>query len=444
MTTVSTDQTQTDQAVPLDDEARQLKLQQMKAESRKAIAEAEKNRLSAMLPTGEAKSNGGKIEIGSSVGLVADLLSHELVDAAAEKLVTAINNLIAGGNVLVVDDIALIGTDWPYWFINTELANQTTALKEIVDALKGFVDGAKAAAPPPGREGVAVEEFVALPIIGTAALATAQSMVAGVASVFSMFKSDYAISSREVKLGLPSLIAGVVRRLNLAKVAVTVDRFRVLGESPVIVRYGAACKIRADLESLRSFVNENWVLTTNRQLDDRRLELKTTAEQLAAAKTTPARSQLNKRLAELRQQIRTLEIGAALPRSLVRTGDAIASRFDTFASSVTATPANALYPPLVAAAVREQLHLKGGITHVLLVGVEAAGGEVVSVHAPFWKGDHIDFLGGCAVFYLLYSIAEDRTIASDVYPLMSRLRWNLGSGKSEGVELVDVKPTSDY
>src|SRR3989442_998561 len=151
--TTQTNGNSDDKTVALDSEAKQLKLQQTKAESRKAIAEAEKGRLAAMLPTADVKTDGGKIDVRANVGLVA-----------------------------------------------------------------------------------------ALPAL----IALAPSVVAGVASIASYFKSDYAVSSRDVKVGLPPLMACVVHHLMTItpEVRVTVDRFRLLGASSVLDRYNAAATLR--------------------------------------------------------------------------------------------------------------------------------------------------------------------------------------------------------
>jgi hypothetical protein len=442
MTTAPNDTSPDDQLVQLDDEAKQLKLQQVKAESRKAIAEAEKSRLSALLPTADVKPTGTKTEVGSNVGLAADLLSHKLVDVGAGKLVADIQTAVAGGKILIVDDIAFIATDWPYSFISAELSNQTTALTTAVDTLKSHLIGSVPLEREAPREEEVVEEEFALPALAIpAAVAVAPSVVAGVASLVSLFRSDYAISSRDVKIGVQPLLAAVVRHLTKVtpKIAVTVDRFRILGPSTLITAYENACMLRAELGSLRDYAYESSVLVVDKQIEDIRLEIKMLGDQLTATKETSARVHLDKRLTELRDQIRQLEKGSVTERSLVRTADAIGSRFDVFSSSVTATPTGALYPPLVAAAMREQLHTNdGGYSHILFVGLEATGGEVVSERAPFWKGNHLDYLGGCAVFYLLHSVPENSTVAAGSHQLMSRLRYDLGSSESKGVKEVTL------
>jgi hypothetical protein len=125
--------------VPLDEEAKKLKLEQTKAEARKAIAEANKATLAAQLPTADVKPLEGKTEVGEKAGLVADLLAHSLLAPAARTIANGIvaANVPNGARVLVVDDRALTAVDWSYLAVSEQVNHQKTALEHALNLVKG-------------------------------------------------------------------------------------------------------------------------------------------------------------------------------------------------------------------------------------------------------------------------------------------------------------------
>src|SRR5215470_5298332 len=121
-----------DSEIPLDDEAKRLKLEQVKAEARKAIAEAQKAALASQLPSPEFKSPEGTVDLSDKAGLVAQLVAYEMLNAAAKTIANEVVEVAQKGhpgsklNLLLVDDRRLVATDWPYQIIHSQLTHESS------------------------------------------------------------------------------------------------------------------------------------------------------------------------------------------------------------------------------------------------------------------------------------------------------------------------------
>jgi hypothetical protein len=414
--------------VPLDDEAKALKLEQTKADSRKAIAEAEKAiaeaqkaTLAAKLPTTAAVTPlEGKIEVDAKTGLIADLLAHSLLGDAAKEIAAQVESQTDKTSViLVVEDRALTKTDWPYEAIRKQVAQQDEALTEVLGLF-----GEEGRVPPPEPRAELLPEL---------ALSAVPSTVNALASVLGMFQSDYAITSRDVTIGNTPLVAAVAGELAAAR-KVTVSGFELVGESEVAKKFWDAWGKRGKLERLKVVVTNRDIKPVELRIEDQRSALKQTSAALdkelgADDADRDALARLRKRIADLQSATAADETSIGPKRAQAAAADAAIARFDAFATAVTTTSAEAAYPPLVAAAIQERLREgTSRITDVLFVGLEAASGEVIRRRNLFlWP--KLSFVGGVQVSRLLFNVARKLTVASGTQSLVGQIKYNPFTGK---------------
>src|SRR5262245_33042316 len=95
--------------VVLDAEARALKLDQAKAEARKAIAQADRAVLDAALPAAPANPPEGTVGVSDTSGLVAELATYAALTCCAKKIATAVPDTAT--SVLLVEDKDLAASD---------------------------------------------------------------------------------------------------------------------------------------------------------------------------------------------------------------------------------------------------------------------------------------------------------------------------------------------
>lgn len=467
----------------LDEEARQLQLLHFKTGLRKQIADDQKAVSDAQAPatpTTDFNPLEGTVDVGAKVGLMADLLAHSVLRTGASKLVAALQHeLPAGARVLVVEERGLLAADWPYRIVAEPLTHHLHALCSIVHRIHHAVAGpagtgteAPQPAPHPSpREssenlhvyymqtwgmraltdvaGVAGLGAAGLGLagLGPAALgvAGASALVGNLATLVGMFKTDYSVANRDVTIGGTPLVAAVVQALRSQAPAtpVSVENFRTLQDSALLRRFYGAWSLRSSLKSLQEQLSDHFDLAYEDELQEARwAERKATASaytQALAQVTEPAvLAGLEARREALDAEIRA-SMGQMRPvRALVATASDVGANFDVFATTVTTPPKEGAYSPLVAAVLRERLHTEPGLTHVLFVAAEAAGGEVITKHSAFGGSGDMGFLGGCQVSWLLYDIKQDTTTAGGTEPLLARLDYRL-DGKEAPVRAIDFK-----
>jgi hypothetical protein len=459
--------------VPLDAEAKRLKLEQTKAESRKAIAqadqaiaEAQKSALLAKLPTTDVKPLEGKIDVGDKSGLPADVLAHSLVNDAAGRIARAIDaTLGANARLLVVEDRNLAQIDWPYQAVRRQLTEQKrsvrTSLRLLERELRAPAPGAPR--PPPvdadarvhletltfGSAATLLQALPSLGALGTVATA-APAAVGAIAAVAAMFHSDYSITPRDVTITTTPLVGAVAAAVLGQKREVTVAGFHLVRESVIGTDFWDAWNGRVKLEQLKLQVATRDVAPIEQEIADLQKQLDAAVaehEQLVAATAAPnpgtpptPNTPAHAALMNLRDEMRQLDDALATRRhqiaakkAAVAVADTVIQRFDAFATATTTAAGDAKYPPLVAAAIQERLRLDepqaprtrdNRFTHVLFVAVEAAGGETITRRNIF-LGSRLRYVGGAQFSYLLLDTHKNVTVAAGSDSLLADLKYNL-------------------
>jgi len=414
-----------DKDVTLDEEAKRLKLEQVKAEARKAIADSQKATLAAQFPATDVKPLEGKIEVGEGVGLVAGLLAQGLLDKVAKEIVDQIKEKLEEGtsSVLLVEDRRLAASDWSYERVRGQLEVEL----EAVEGALGALAGAEVGEPTP--------EADALPLAAAGAALTAGTAIVGAtAGLIGMLRSDYAISSKEVAIAPTPLLAALSKELLCQSREVTVDGFGVLN-GKLIEDFRKATKKRAELERLSTAKKKAVIEPGDRAIEDRRAAMNDTEkaynQALSGDTQPPGLDQLKERVAATERQVQKAEDAIRSVRALVATADALVTRFDTFATAITTAAGEGQYPPLVAAALRERLHAdKDKHTHVLYAGIELSGGETVA-RRSLWSSGQVSFIGGVQVAYLLLDVNQNQIVSAGTRPALRSLKVRLSDGTAE-------------
>lgn len=400
-------------------------LAEKEANTRKLGAEADKAAVeagTAALPDSSSKGPEGKIEIGEGVGLIADLVAHSLLADAADKVAADIDEHLqeASSQVLLVDSPDLLGSDWPYLSISEQVKSEWEALKAVKEALVGAGKGDVR----PLADGLEFRNFV----LPAAAAAAIPAVVGAVTDVASLFRADYSISAREVKIGATALSAVLAKRLFGKTKKLNLDKFALLEDSALFTEFGKAAALRLEVQRLATEVKERRIVPADRKVAQADTARKT-YESALQAKDDEKPGQAELATLKSRMEILEGEVEDSGP-SLVPARAAVAvaaeaiEHFDSFATAITKAPEQG-YPPLVAAAVREALH-NGGYTHVLYAGVEGAAGETLTRRTIFKTTTR--FLGGSQVFYLLWEVEGARLVAANSFPTLGEVELGMKSG----------------
>jgi len=416
MATTATDSASDE--VQLDAEAKRLKLEQTKAEARKAIAEAQQATLAAEIPTSDVKPLEGKVELGAGVGLLAALLAHAVLERGADEIVKAlplthVEGKSKGNTVLIVEDRALVESDWPYTMVSSQLEVLSDNLGKAETLLQPPTEKPHAPAVP------ATTEEMLLP---AAALAAAPALVGAVAGLIGMFKTDYSIASKDVTVGTTPLVAAVAGELLAAGHTVIVDKFTLLAEeSPLIKGFRDAREVRNNVYRLVSQLKSEQLDPADHRISTCRTELEAATkayyDALAKAPATPPKDletppkDLETRIGDLRRDLKEAEGDSASARWHVAFAEAAIGAFDTFTTAITSATGTG-DPPLIAAALREHLHMPKDVTHVLYVGLESSGGETITRRSLFGRSGQVAYMGGTQISYMLLDVPNKNLVAA--------------------------------
>jgi hypothetical protein len=406
--------------VDLDDEAKQLKLLQIKAEARQAIAEADAATVKATLPDLDTKALTSVVDLGEKGGAsLATVVAATTLSRVAEKIAALVAAKAAAGRILVVEERSVAESDAVFALVDGRLRLFADAFTEAEEALKAMpVPDRSETREPIGPKPAVVEGLGSL-VTGLGALAAAPNLAvmgglgALASGVVSLLRTDLTVGSRDVSVSRLALIAEIVRQLPTT-ITTLLPGFGLLEQSEVFKRFNGLLEQRQALERLIVQADYRDLQRRTRRIDwlgthladQRALYAKALASDEAdtAARILDYIAETERTLAGLEadRDYQTLRAHVATTRTLV-------AAFDAFVTTVTTVPAGGKYAPLVAAALREQLRGPADRpTHLLYVELSAAGGEAVSRSGFLGWGQRAAFLGAVQATFLL--AAADGTI----------------------------------
>ena len=207
----TTTETTTEEA-ETDPQIEALKKEKEKAELKKAIAEAEKATLEAKLPDTEGSGIEGDVTFGEGTGYFAEVLAYESLQAAAEQIVDEIlgpdgkpekklqpngetdkcKEEPERGSVLVVTGDELVDKA-QLW----EIAS--VRVGDMIERLEGL-----------GTESIGGDDVEIKP---TVALTTVGAVLSAAADIASFFRSDLALTARELEIPATALATSVAGEL---------------------------------------------------------------------------------------------------------------------------------------------------------------------------------------------------------------------------------------
>jgi hypothetical protein len=416
--------------VPLDSATRELLLQQKKAEARKAIAEARKAEQAALLPDLSFTVPEHTVTPGEKGSPVAVLLGYGTVSAVCDKIAASI--IDAGikkeATVLIVDDLAVATQDGLYVQVSMNLARLLQAAKSLQDRLD----------PPPSLpgdasvEGKPVEGEPLAQVETADAVAIAGAVMSAVPGLLSLFRTNYSIKGRDFDIAFAPVAAAMARSLHSLGPAVFVRDLRPVPVGGVIAQAMKLQEARDDVEARRIWRRISRVDHPTPDLEvqrERLTSLRKQRDQLLTGQgdKTAEHQQLLKEIQELVAEIEAIRVRRDAAAYEVEAAGGLVQAIDAFLSSLLVTPTGQKYPPLVAAALHEGLHISGDdaihYDYILFVEATFAGGE--SVYEERWGRDRAAHLGGSAVAYLLVD-NSGRVVTSGVSSRLGAATHKLG------------------
>lgn len=353
-------------------------------ELRRLIAEAEKARFAASLPTTEGSGISGSATFGEKSGYFAELLAYAAAGQAAHDVARKLGTPGTDQKVLIVANSDLAGQAQRWEIARARLADASLRLEELDDRLD----------PSPPQPTTAAA-FLATGITAAAAL------LGAAADVGSFFRSDFTATAKATNVTATALTAEAARHL------------RSIGWKPILPSVSLAkTRLLEHVEELltarhslldRRRQLEQGVQETLTDLGALRLDLAAAKADVATAKAAKADAATvqaaEKRVRDLELRIRPLAIEEARWQRTAAEIDAALAAADVLVKALL-EGVDGKPSPLESVAVADVFKRNASPDlRVLQLELSSQGGEV-HVTKSVWR-TRVTYLGGAAVTYLL-------------------------------------------
>lgn len=199
---------------PLTIEGKKLDLEKKIIDNRKASADADKAETQALQEKwkiSQTKGKEGTVTVGENAGYYSELLAYRAIDPIAVEILNKLNKVLRGGGRLIIlgkEDLATQATLWNLLYLKLE--NAITSLDNCISDYERILESKD-------KNGGLDEVFTAVPAILGAA-----------ADIVAFFKTNYAISSREILLNEKAVKAGIAIQLkSIEKLQVFLPEYNI-------------------------------------------------------------------------------------------------------------------------------------------------------------------------------------------------------------------------
>lgn len=382
----------------LDQEAKGLKLEQSKAESRKAIADAKAATRKALIPVGTTTPLAGDVTFDEKAGSLVSVVAARQIESAAatiaERVKVTVGDLAA---VLLIED--------------RQLAQEDAVLAEVtarLTALRADLTSAIAALIPPPAAGAGAA-FIPI-AVAAAGLSSAIGLAQLGADFLAMFRTDITVSGRDVSIDRLALFAEVAEELRERGVPTALAGFGLVSETQTLTNFAELLQMRTALQAAVS-AKEQAIAAHQRRIDGllTRVAAQNAALDKARLEDVVKAAAIADLVSVLEAELAVLEADPsfAAARAAINTARDVITRFDAFALVVASAVEGQKSSPLVAAALREAVRdgieingVKRAITHVLHLTVTSAGGDIFTKKNRFGTPESA-FLGAVQATYIL-------------------------------------------
>lgn len=405
--------------VELDDEAKALQLERLKAEARRDIAAARQDRITSALPDLDVELPRGELDVGASGSSLPELIAYRHLDEAAGGLVDKLRNdhKVQGRRILIISELD-----------QTARCASHDALMQRATLLTGRLEEARTALPSgPRSEGTGSTKQDSSPARVTVSVAAGLAVLVGaVPTIARLLRTDTTIRPASFSVADTAVVAAVARVLRQQGAHVEVPGMRAVPENAVIEQMKRLAVLREDVaDGLRRFRIEvlqggpgGRLERLSARLASRRKALDGLLDDRGADDDSGRR--LQEEVDELQDSVSGLRPVVEAHQATAATADALLEATDQFLATAYTTDA-AGYSPVMSAALAHETCSGDGLA--LYVKASAAGGE--SVYEDRIGADKALHVGGFAITWMLTD-CDGEVLSSGVHTHASSVNTTLG------------------
>jgi hypothetical protein len=358
----------------------------------------------------QAKPREGTVTADAKAGYMATIVAYRAMLRQADAIADSINALhLSNARIMLVNSPEFAAGDVALQQVSAQFeawkAELTRLNKLVTDLAHAKADDERLIAPAFLAAAVPIAAgAIAAGVSPATMLPLLAATIGATADLIGYFKTDYALTGRDVSVSDTAVRARVAGKLR--GVPVYMQDFYRVEDAPIMGTFNAIISLRAALSQNLDLLKSQVIgplefhiaaLTADiEQLQAQMKKLKLPADQSEKERLEGEIAKATKALTTAVNQKRPLDL-------LYARGAGAISAWDAVNKDLTAVPAGGQLSLLTQAAQRDTMNVMN-ITHLLYVAVASAGGEMITGKNWFLGAPQVGYLGGGAVMYMLAEV----------------------------------------
>ncbi len=378
-----------------------------------------------------ADSSGQKAGLDKKYGYVAEVVGYQALKKVSQDVIrrlTVVEGLPKDARILIVDSLSYASGDIPFVEISAQFGMyEARCRKQVADnreLLDWVMQREEQGEQETGTQTDASKRFAFLATVPSIAAAStaipaSSGLVGTVADIAGYFPTDPELKGKELSEKNDALIASIAGSLRTEKRNIFIYNFSSLDtvgtQSKLMKTYAGLIDCSSRLAKTRNQMSY-FIDKKTEKRDEFRQQLKKLEQQAKTGTETPTET------LTLKEKIKEETAWLNLANPAVLASDAIHQEQEQYLTTITCTENAETTPKLAQAMFREKVQ-DLGITHILYIGVNSSGGEIVTKWS-FFVLKTISYFGGCVVSWVLAKKDGD-ILASDTLPVLCVVDFRL-------------------
>lgn len=371
-----------------------LKLRQQKAETEKAISQAEKAAAEAKMEAlktkwsiSDTEGRKGTITLKDSAGYYAEILAYLALEDAAKDIAVKTEEELKSGELIILGEVDLKAEKSLWNLLNLKLDLAIDKIKEAIKEYPQMVE------TDVGEAAGIIEGLFAAPKI-----------LGAITDIVAFFKTDYTLYGKKITLNERSLIASAANHISTQNtdLKILLPEYNLTSTNSLYEKIstlnGLVKNLVAKRETIVKQLDQN-IAIHSADLKLLKVERDTTKKKLGnAALNSEEKKKLELKFEKLEKQIYDLSLYERTKEKILTPLDEdIEAAHELVSLLITKTDSTA--SPLEKIATIDFIH-QHSKAKILYLTIASQGGEVETSDASLSHG-RISYLGGVVVTYFL-------------------------------------------
>jgi hypothetical protein len=382
-------------------------------ETQKAAIEVQKAAVDAMKISSKLEPQEGKTETDKEFGYISQLVAYQVLKESSKKIGKDIASKLGSNSkakILIMHDLDVASEDLTWLHVKSITKILSEKIKKRIE------DNYKV-------KNKVMPGYKLVPAVLIAAMGAFSLVV----DILGYFKTDYSIKGQKFALEEHAILANVCKEIGkITSVSVSIFKYNLLEKSSIIDEFEGLLGEKAALEKSLAELKTEVMKGLSADIDRVKEAIKKLEEDLKNA-SGKEKERITQKIGENRIILAEKNGFLVEVNACISATDILGAEIHNFIETVTKTPDDKSPPLLLKAILRQYIRDKE-FTHLLNLKILSAGGEAVTMQKRIGPSGKLQFIGGCAISYIL--IKKDGTyVMADTHHGIAYYNYDLGKAK---------------